>query len=191
MMKKAACPEEKKKKRLNPSKIASKYIKISTASSDGLGLFLTPGPGCIWQLSVTSNAGSVFKREKNRHLSSIFLSKSFLLNASHQRVQGTFTWNSGNINVPHSAESGKRLHDKEEHHWEGWREAPWDLQHRAMHSNGCITAAVLATPPFKLICGSWWVAQGQFTIRLLGGVWAEWGGRGPFTESLGYILQWR
>lgn len=92
---------------------------------------------------------------------------------------------SGSINVPDSAESGKRLGDKEEHHREDSGKAPGDLQHGAMYADICVAAVMLVTPAFKLfIYSNRWVAQLQFTVRLLGGAWAEPGGRGPSAESL-------
>lgn len=42
-------------KRLNPSKVAAKYMSIPMASPDGLGLFVTPSPGCIWLISLISH----------------------------------------------------------------------------------------------------------------------------------------
>lgn len=81
------------------------------------------------------------------------------------------------VNVPNSAESGKCLDDKEEHHWEDSREAQGDLLRGAMDS---ISAAI---PTFNLfIYSNWWVTQLPFTVTLPGGVWAEQGAEHPWLE---------
>lgn len=48
-----------------------------------------------------------------------------------------------------------------------------------MYADVCMAAAVIATPKFQLfIRRDCWVARLQFTMRLVGGAWAEWGRRG-------------
>lgn len=48
-----------------------------------------------------------------------------------------------------------------------------------MYADVCMAAAVIATSEFQLfIRRDYWVAQLQFSMRLVGGVWAERGRQG-------------
>lgn len=123
MVKKATHSEFK---RLNPSKVAAKYMSIPMASPDGLGLFVTPSPGCIWLISLISHEVR-FQRGKKQKFKlniPIQIALNVLTPASPSDIQtGTAEVLMSLIQL-----NRERLDDKEE---QGSREAPGDLRHRA------------------------------------------------------------